>query len=76
MSEPTLRSLKAISDAINHAGGVKNIKVDKQMLIAVSGARQNQHAYLDEKKRNKEKKSKKRKTVMNAISEIQAKRKR
>lgn len=41
MSEPTLRSLKAISDAINHAGGVKNIKVDKQMLIAVSGARQN-----------------------------------
>lgn len=41
MSEPTSRSLKAISDAINHAGGVKNIKVDKQMLIAVSGARQN-----------------------------------
>lgn len=41
MSEPTLRSLRAISDAITHAGGVTNIKVDKQMLIAVVGARQN-----------------------------------
>lgn len=78
MSEHCLKSQRIIVDNIKHVGGIQNIQMDKPMLIAVSGARQRYYAYLDEKKKDKEReeKSKKRKSVLEEIQEISAKKKR
>ena len=63
MSEQCLKAQRIIVGNIKHVDGIQNIQIDKQMLLAASGARQRYYAYLEERKREQEKKEKKNENV-------------
>lgn len=56
MSEQYLKAQRIIVDNIKHVDGIQNIQIDKQMLVAASGARQRYYAYLIEKREQEKEK--------------------
>ncbi|XP_030847404.1 uncharacterized protein LOC115926629 [Strongylocentrotus purpuratus] len=71
----SLISLRAIYDHIKYVGGIKNVTIDKSIMLAASAGRQKYHIYLDEQRRKKEKEKKegKRKGLMDGLEELKAK---
>ena len=70
-------NMRAVYD-FKFVGGIQNITIDKAMLLASASGRQRYHAFLDEKKREKERaeKDSKRKHLMDKVEELKTKRAR
>lgn len=76
MYEQTYISLRIVYDNVRSAGGVLNVVITKEMMSYAAGARQRYHAYLDERKKEKETEAtRKRKwNLLDSIDELKNKR--
>lgn len=78
LKEHTLIAQRIIHDHVRIIGGLHNIVYSKELFMSASAARKRYHMHLEEEKekRQKEQKALKRKTLMEEISDIKAKKKR
>ncbi|KAK5885759.1 hypothetical protein CesoFtcFv8_016866 [Champsocephalus esox] len=78
LKEHSLIAQRVINDHVHSVGGLLNIAYTKELLLSAASARQTYHMYLDDQRRLKqdEKKTQKRKGMMEEITQIKAKKKR
>ncbi|KAK5874614.1 hypothetical protein PBY51_019545 [Eleginops maclovinus] len=78
LKEHSLIAQRVIHDHVLIIGGLHNVGYSKELFLSASAARQKYHMYLDEERRQKQDQQKalKRKTLMEEVSEMKAKKKR
>ncbi|KAK1903780.1 Acetyl-coenzyme A carboxylase carboxyl transferase subunit alpha [Dissostichus eleginoides] len=78
LKEHSLIAQRVINDHVHSVGGLLNIAYTKELLLSAASARQKYHIYLDDQRRLKqdEKKTQKRKGMMEEITQMKAKKKR
>lgn len=78
LKEHSLVAQRVIHDHVRIIGGMHNVGYSKELLLSASAGRQKYHMYLDEERRQKQDQQKalKRKTLMDEITEMKAKKKR
>ncbi|XP_014675867.1 PREDICTED: uncharacterized protein LOC106815856 [Priapulus caudatus] len=78
LQEETFVARRLICEHVNRAGGVCNVQITPQLLVAAAGARQKYLMHLDEEKRKKERveKSRGKKRLEEEIEEVKSKRRR
>ena len=58
ISEHNLVARRIVKDHIHHVGGLRGVVITKELLNSAQSGRQRYHAYLEERKNEKEKKDK------------------
>lgn len=78
LAESTFEARRLVCDQVARKGGVTEVEITPQLLMAATGARQQYLAYLEEEKRKKAKeaKSNKRKKIEDEIHDVKDQRKR
>ena len=78
MKEKSFVAQKMICDYVNSVGGLKNVSINKALLLSAAGARQKYLSYLDEQSRQKKSREilLKRKSTLDELEELKAKKKR
>ena len=78
LQECSFVALRQISDYIKTVNGSLNVKITKSMISSVATARQKYMSYLDKEKKRKEKEviTMKRKSVMEELDDLKAKKKK
>lgn len=78
MKDDSIVAQRVVVDSIRVAGGLEKVTITKELQMSASSARQRYVAYLDDKRKEKESKSKadKRKSLADELQELKQKRKR
>ena len=78
MKEKSFVAQRMICDYVNSIGGLKNVSINKALLLSAAGARQKYLSYLDEQSRQKKSREilLKRKSTLDELEELKAKKKR
>lgn len=75
MKDDSIVAQRVIVDSIRAAGGLEKVTITKELQMSASSARQRYVAYLDDKRKEKESKSKadKRKSLADELQELKQK---